>query len=422
MMQQFVRPVIPVVVQQHAEESAMLRHIRSVLVRAPHVKLHHLRRLDDRIAAHLDGLSVAGAYGTECATAALARPGAGEVFAVAVRAIEERDDKALDRLIALAGALPDGKRGLLSAFGWVSAGQLQGIARTLLVSDDPLRREIGLAACRLHRTDPGAVLASALRDSRPPLMIAALRAAGELGRIDLLEHVMAAMTEEAEDVVFWAAWSACLLGERPASSKVLSALAQREGERAEQALLFLLQAQAFEPAREQLRAASKVADKPALKRRLIRGFGLLGDAQFLPWLIDLMADDHLARLAGESFSMITGADLAALDLERKPPEGFEAGPNDDPEDKNVAMDEDDSLPWPDRDRVQRWWQARSAQMHIDGRLFLGEPLTPERCLRALREGYQRQRIAAARELCLLKPGTPLFAVCAPVWRQQRALG
>lgn len=51
---------IPHIIQQHAEEAAHLRHMRSNLVSAPHVKLRHLRRLDDRLAAHLDGLAVAG--------------------------------------------------------------------------------------------------------------------------------------------------------------------------------------------------------------------------------------------------------------------------------------------------------------------------------------------------------------------------
>ena len=54
---------IPTVVRQHVEETAILRNTRSVLVRAPHVKLHHLRRLDDRLAAHLDGIAVAGDFG-----------------------------------------------------------------------------------------------------------------------------------------------------------------------------------------------------------------------------------------------------------------------------------------------------------------------------------------------------------------------
>ena len=72
---------IPHVISQHAEESAHLRHMRSVLTTAPHVKLHHLRRLDDRLAAHLDGLAVAGEYGSSVCEAALETPGVGEVFA-----------------------------------------------------------------------------------------------------------------------------------------------------------------------------------------------------------------------------------------------------------------------------------------------------------------------------------------------------
>ena len=93
MMTQIVQAIsrhpVAIVVQQHAEESAILRNTRSVLAVAPHVKLHQLRRLDDRVAAHLDGLAVAGDFGWELCEAALERPGAGEVFAAAVRAIED---------------------------------------------------------------------------------------------------------------------------------------------------------------------------------------------------------------------------------------------------------------------------------------------------------------------------------------------
>src|SRR5689334_14875615 len=95
------RPPIALMVQQHAEESALLRQVRSNLVRAPHVRLNQLRRLDDRIAAHLDGLAVAGQAGTACSQAALARPDVGELFTAAVRAIQDRDDAALERLLAI---------------------------------------------------------------------------------------------------------------------------------------------------------------------------------------------------------------------------------------------------------------------------------------------------------------------------------
>ena len=52
---------------------------------------------------------------------------------------------------------------------------------------------------------------------------------------------------------------------------------------------------------------------------LIQGAGIAGDPSYVPWLIKQMKDLKLTRLAGESFSLITGLDLAYLDLERRPP-------------------------------------------------------------------------------------------------------
>ena len=40
----------------------------------------------------------------------------------------------------------------------------------------------------------------------------------------------------------------------------------------------------------------------------------------------------------------------------------------------------------------------------------------------LKTGYQRQRIAAALELAIHQPGTPLFETRAPGFVQQRLLG
>ena len=160
---------------------------------------------------------------------------------------------------------------------------------------------------------------------------------------------------------------------------------------------------------------------PANKRLLIQGAGIAGDAQYLPWLIGQMADDAFARLAGESFSMITGLDLAYLDLDRKPPGDFEAGPTENPEDENVEMDPDDSLPWPDQAKIQQWWAVNGRRFQPGVPYFMGAPVTREHCIQVLKEGYQRQRIAAAEYLCLLTPGTPLFNTRAPAWRQQRWL-
>ena len=138
------REPIPSVVRQHAVEAAVLRHTRSVLVDAPHAKLENLAGLDERIAAHLDGLAVAGEYGSAICEEALETPGVGEAFAATVRAIGVKDGARLDKLFTLAEMLPDVRHGLASGFGWVSAFDLRGTVAELLAAKDPIRQEVGI--------------------------------------------------------------------------------------------------------------------------------------------------------------------------------------------------------------------------------------------------------------------------------------
>ena len=416
MLANFLKP-IPHIIQQHAEEAAHLRHMRSNLVSAPHVKLRHLRRLDDRLAAHLDGLAVAGEYGSNVCEAALESPDIGEVFAAAVRAIVEKDERRVDKLFALVGAVPKAQPGLISAFGWVSAPYLEGTVTTLLASMEPLRRQMGIATCVMHRVDPGAALTQWLTHSEPGLRARALRAAGELGRRDLLALCLSVLEDEDAGTRFWAACSAVLLGNREKAVKVLESFVLLPNVYRERARRLLLKALDLPSAQQLLQT---VAQDPN-KRLVIQGAGIAGDPYYIPWLIKQMEDLKLTRIAGESFSFITGLDLAYLDLERKPPEGIEFGPNDNPEDDNVAMDEDDSLPWPDPVKIQVWWDANKSRFTNGMRYFMGERVTREHCIHVLKEGYQRQRIAAVEYLCLLEPGTQLFPTSAPAWRQQRWL-
>lgn len=426
---------VAIVVSQHVEENAHLRHVRSVLLRSPHVQLHRLRRLDDRIAAHLDGIAVAGDAGLRRCLEALEHPGAGAVFTLAVRALELKHAALLARLFALAEADPAAERGVLSAFGWVPAQALQGVIRDLLRSGEAARRAVGLAACAMHRVDPGAALEAALAGRDTPLRMRALRVAGEVGRADLLPQALVACgdADAAADEAwrFWSARSALLLGDR--STMVLAALnglAEGSGPWTDAAAELLLKAIDGDAARQHLRFGSERAKAPGpegamARRRLIRRCGVAGDPFFIPWLIGQMHDLAVSRLAGEAFSCITGADLAGLDLERKPPEdagdGLHGGPSEDPDDPRVALDEDESLPWPDPERVQGWWQAHQARFPAGRRVFMGEVPGPAHAIKVLREAGQRQRIAAAQWLCLLVPGTKLFQTAAPAWRQTRWL-
>jgi uncharacterized protein (TIGR02270 family) len=413
-----LRQPIPLVVEQHGQDAAAIRNVRTTLVHAPHVKLHHLLRFDERLAAHLDGLAVAGDAGWSMCTASLENPGVGEVFTAAVSAITRKDAEALERLHALSQAVPEAQPGLISAFGWVEATALQGTVRSLLVDSDPFRNLVGIAACAMHRTDPNASIEAALASADAPLRARALRCIGEIGKADLLGACLEHVADEDKLCAFWAGYSAVLLGNRGHALEVLHAQCLESDSFESRAFRLVVATLDVQHAHELLKMFAR--DK-ANQRLLIQGAGISGNPVFVPWLIGQMGNDATARPAGEAFSLISGADLAALDLERKPPQGLETGPNADAGEADVEMDADDGLPWPDPERVQRWWNGNGARFTAGTRFFVGAPITPANCASVLKTGYQRQRELAARHLCLMQPGTPLFNTSAPVWRQQRLL-
>jgi hypothetical protein len=419
-------------------------------LRSGHVQLKRLLRIDERICAHIDGVRVAGAVGLATLDGDLALPTSGHFFVVVICALQSRDASLLARMVTLAATLPEAERGFLSALGWVSAEDLQGTVRALLGSKTPIHRAWGLAACAMHRVDPGPILTQATQDADPIVRTRAWRVTGQSGRRDLADAARLAISRQAAPVhdehatvvlhatpaspteaapdphaeQRAAAWALTLFGEGHNDLVRQALLTPEPGHvlPCQDAHRLATIAAPIDWARDQVRALAPQAEASAPhKRRMLRLAGWVGDVQVIPWLISFMADDVWARLAGEAFSMITGADLALLDIERKPPEGVDFGPNDNPEDENVAMDEDDSLPWPDQAKVQAWWQANAARFAPGQRYFAGEPPSPAHCIHVLRAAGQRQRIMAAEYLCLLRPGSKLFPVAAPAWRQSRWL-
>jgi uncharacterized protein (TIGR02270 family) len=412
------RAIVPVVVEQHLDDATILHAARSALAGGGHIKLHHLRRFDDRLAAHLDGLTIAGEQAWPLCQAALERPAAGAVFVAAINAVESRNETWLTQLCRLSEAVPECRSGLFSAFGWSEAGQLQGLIAALLNSSSATERVAGIAACSMHRVDPALGPARRLEDSDPLARARAYRTSGEIGKREFLSRLAVAIDDEDESCRFWAAWSAVLLGDRQRGLDHLEQIGMQEGAFRPRAYPLALLAMSPDRAHERVR---ELAQQPEQSRWVIKGAGTIGDPVAIPWLIQQFANDRLARLAGEAFSLITGTDLALLDLERKPPENLESGPNDDPNDADVEMDDDESLPWPDAERIEHWWSQNSSRFPPGQRYFVGAPLTREHCIEVLRTGYQRQRILAAHHLCLLEPGSVLFEWRAPAWRQTQAL-
>lgn len=409
--------MIPFVVAQHAEEVAHLWIARRVLVSNGHVRLSDIARLDERLHAHFDGVAIAGQHAEPMLLESPENPSETEVFRFAVLKLQAGQSDSLRMLLERSGRSVPVSDGLAAAFLWVSRNSLQGIVARWLGSSDPVHRRNGLEACIAHGVDPDLIAGGFLVDPDPRTRSLALRAAGTLGRVEAMRACLDAIEADGPTIGVPAAESAVLLGDRNRALAALVASAE-VGMFRSRAQRLALQAMNANAAHALLK---HLAADPDQLPRLIHGSGIAGDPAYVPWLIDQMRDDTSARLAGEAFTLITGADLTIAQIDRPRPEDFESGPTDNPDDENVDMDPDDGLPWPDPDKVENWWTANAHKFHKGTRYFMGAPVTREHCIDVLKNGYQRQRILAAHYLCLLNPGTPLFNTSAPAWRQQRLL-
>lgn len=412
--------VIPEIIDQHVEEAAFLWLLRDGAVRAPHYLLADLAELDNRAVAHLDGLRIAEEPGWEIMSLQLAEIGeVGEVFAAGVIAFEGVERGRIDEVLGVGLRKEEAVRGLVSALGWLSSEMAAKHVKALLASDDPARRRVGIAGAAVHRQVYRKELMAALVDRDPALRARALRAVGELGLGELHQTVRKGFTADDEACRFWAAWSAALLLGDKDGLAILRSTAEGESPFADRALQVALR-------RMDGTLASawhkKLAGDKKLARRAVVGAGVIGDPVRIRWLIEQMKVDELARVAGEAFSMITGVHISYDKLEADKPEGFESGPTENPEDENVAMDPDENLYWPDAELVGKWWDQHKGDFTAGTRYLVGKPINVDSLQQVLREGYQRQRIAAALELAIRQPGQPLFEVRAPGHRQQKLLG
>jgi uncharacterized protein (TIGR02270 family) len=252
----------------------------------------------------------------------------------------------------------------------------------------------------------------------PALKARALRAAGELGLADLHMTVRANLKAKDPTIRFWAAWSNALLNGHKDSVAYLRNVAEASGPFSEPASQMAMRRLDANDAKLWLKRLVKDLGQD---RIAVIAAGAFEDPEVIPFLIDRMKVPGLARIAGESFSLITGARLDHDKLEGQKPDGFESGPTENPEDENVDMDPDENLPWPDPVLIQRWWSTHQGNFAKGTRYLLGQPIRLESLRHALKNGYQRQRAAAAIELAILNPGRPLFEVRAPGWRQQAML-
>ncbi len=383
--------------QQHADEAAFLWGLRDQATRDWAYDVVGLSELDERVEAHLDGLRLAGNAGLSTCMEALEDDGeTGSAFVAMLLSVERFDLRSIAKILDLAGE-GQSSREIVAALGWARWDRVNPIMRGLLAARcPPALQWIGLGACAAHRMDPGATLDYALYSEDKRLLARALRLVGQLGRKDLLHVIEDRMAVDSDACRFWAAWSAALHGSTRANAELWS-IAEAGGFFAEQACAL---AARMSPMADGLSRITSLARNDRL-REALAGAAALGDIAIIPWLLEAMEEPKLARRAGHSFTMIAGVDLVERKLAGGAPDGFVAGPNDDPTDENIALDPDESLPFPDAPVLRGWWNREGGQFERGTRYFLGKPLTRDWLETVLHAGRQPAREAAAEQLVIL---------------------
>jgi uncharacterized protein (TIGR02270 family) len=403
------------VIEQHAEEASFLWTQRDNATFAPNYSLNDLAGLDERIEANIDGLRIAGEIGWEICEEALDLKGPGEVFTAGGLALESKNKVRITKVLEIALSDPELTRAIVSALGWIAFNHVNGFIENSLASERGEIRRIGIAACAVRRIDPGPAIIKAILDQDAQLRARALKAAGELGRVNLLNVILPITSDPDESCHFFANWSAARLGDW--SNSVLSALrqiAEAGGFYAERALDIALRCMELQQAKDWYQ---QLRNHPEHQRLAAIAAGVIGDPDLVKDLITLMAKEEFARVAGESISMITGVDLEYEELDGAAPEDFKSGPSEEPIDEDIEMDQDEDLPWPMPEFVSKWWQKHRRDFRPGVRYLAGKEISAESLKYSLSWGNQRQRTAAALELAIGEPNRSLFEVRAP-WKHQ----
>lgn len=406
-------PIIEEVVDQYFGEAAFLWSQREAAVNSSIYSVQDLAYLDGRVEAHIDGLRVSGDYGWGLCEEGLDPADPGTVFAATVIAFESADKERMEMVMAAGYESISAFRAMVSGLGWMETQRFNSIIGGLVRHKSRKYRRLGIAACGVRRINPKSYLDQAVNSSDLFLKAVALKTTGVLTRSDLLPRALEELHNEDHACRFAAAKSALLLGDRSALD-TLGAFAQTDSAYTMPALEVALRLVDGQKARSWLQALAK---NPAQRRNMLVAVGYTGDPAYVPMLLKQMESPEYARVAGESFAVITGVDFVFAGLNAVRPHGVQAGPNDDADDADVAMDQDEDLPWPDAERVAHWWQQNSGAFTPGVRYLSGSPVSPEVCIEVLKNGNQRMRKAAALELALHLPGTPYSNVKAPGFRQ-----
>ncbi len=401
------------VVEMHVDEVAFLWLLRSVAVDQPQYSSPEVAAIEERIDKHINALLLHPDLAWTLCQKSMEFQEAGESFSLAVVAFRSLEVKKIQ--VAVEMGLTNGKtfKGLVSALGWLEQNVSLGWLKKFVFSKNLDHKHLAIAAYSILRVDPGDILTTLFQredcTGHQALHARALRLIGEIKRADLAPVLEESFSSEEEDVAFWAIWSSLMLGNRAVLGQIKPYVIT-PGQFQIRAVDLAFRVLTIGEARQWIGEMSQVEGQ---SRIVLRAIMALGDPHAIGWVLQKMKEPELARLAGETFSTITGIDLEQNKL-------INDIPNLDDQltlDERLDIDdiqEDENLPWPNSEKIAAVWLQYGQQFIAGQRYFMGKVIEMSYLQKIVLVGSQRQRRGAALQMALLRPEEALINIKSKV--------
>ena len=210
------------VLQQHFDDASFFADIRRGTTFQPNLKLDDLVKFDSRIEANVSGLLASGDGAWEFCREQWDTKDAGGLTIILRVALAFEKFEFLAEKLEASGASDIVSKALGEALSWQDERQLAAVDSEFAKRKAALGQEAIYRARLCHRALDPEMAAQHLEGDTLPFPVLSMRGVGEMGHRSLLPHCHRLLQDECEDLRFWAAWSAVLVGDRAAAEVVQS--------------------------------------------------------------------------------------------------------------------------------------------------------------------------------------------------------
>ncbi len=365
-----------------------------------------LAELERRIQSHIAGMRLQEPAAWDRCLGQLETIDAAELFAAAQLAFRSYDVNKIRLVVNTAEHNPHAIPGLVSALAWLPEDIFSPWRSKLSSSKSLYHKYYAVEAARLRGEDLGDLLDNFCQRqeclNHPYLGPALLRSLGEFKHHQTRSALL--QMSLAEHCEFWRLYSLVLLGEVHLVERLTPYLDSADLQIDALQLIFRI----LPMDQAHVTISDLAADQNNVSCAIL-AVGILGDPHAVPWLIGLMHNNDVARLAGFAYSLITGTDLEAAEcIFDESPEAIDETVHRELQSENRLVELQSLLPWPDADAVWAHWQQISSGYEPGLRYFAGKNITEQHCINVLDVGFQLHRKCAAFELALINPDLELY--------------